>query len=493
MRATKVSDKDVSSCFSFLNDLVRRKKRSMGSCCQTSVINNSTETLGLVPASFRYIAVIGSGIYGIGKGSRQFGLDHTLHLGNLVPLLSDISSDAQVSNILCGYDYTVYIINNDTYSNCNINNNESKHENINISDNIYVAGIIKDKDDYGLYQIKHFVENNIIIKQVCVNVMSSCIFFITNSNQVYGCGKNDFGNLGIGDTKDTSLLSPVVIEYFSHLQTKIIDIQSNGYYSLALTSATLNNPKYIEILVNCWTNSATNNIDIPKDLIHIIGKYCNIGNQVHSSNKYPMTTSEEVHDRMIPKWRKQDFFDGKNIVSLTIGHTCTFLLEASGKIWSVWTDEQKYPTVVEYFVENDIKIVDIKCGGRHILAIDSNYNVYSWGYNDLGQCGHDRGINASSSVSTPKLIVDLAKYKIVKIDCGKNHSYCCSQDGNHWMFGNNMHNECVVDAINTQTSGNQASVKNQYPWILSPYCIDDKSRIQCISLGNDCTIMILDL
>ena len=60
--------------------------------------------------------------------SGQFGLGHGLDLKNLVPLLSGISSDIHVSNILCGCYYAVYIINNDK---------ESKDENVNISNNIY--------------------------------------------------------------------------------------------------------------------------------------------------------------------------------------------------------------------------------------------------------------------------------------------------------------------------------------------------------------------
>ena len=476
----------------------------MGCCCQTSATNIHTiDPSGpcLVHESpgTEHLGVIGSGIYGIGRGtSGQFGLGHTLDLQNLVPILSDISSGTQVSNILCACHHAVYIINNVTSSNRNINDKETIakdeiDENINISNNIYVAGIVNGKHDHGFYQIRYFVENNIIIKRVCVNVMSSCIFFITDKNQVYGCAKNDSGKLGISnkiDTADTSLISPVLIEYFSHLQTKIIDIQSNNCYSLALTTS--NNPKYITRIVNYWTTSSTNNIDIPKDLINIIGKYCNIGNQVHSSNGLFVTSQEEAYDKMIPKWRKRDFFDGKNIVSLTLGSTSSFLLESSGKVWM--NDlYQSYPTVVEYFVENDIKIVDIKSGVAHMLAIDSNYNVYSWGNNSIGQCG--QGVDASSFVSTPKLIVDLAEYKIVNIDCGENHSYCCSQDGKHWMFGANWQNECVVNAIDIQTSGDQVSVTNQdqMPWIESPYCIDDKGRIKCLSLGYEFTIMILDL
>ena len=39
------------------------------------------------------------------------------------------------------------------------------------------------------------------------------------------------------------------------------------------------------------------------------------------------------------------------------------------------------------FVDNEIKIVDIKSGMDFNLALDINGKVYGWGNNDAGSCG----------------------------------------------------------------------------------------------------------
>ena len=33
-------------------------------------------------------------------------------------------------------------------------------------------------------------------------------------------------------------------------------------------------------------------------------------------------------------------------------------------------------------------IIDVKCGAAHNVALDINGDVYSWGHNGHGQCGH---------------------------------------------------------------------------------------------------------
>lgn len=535
----------------------------MGTCCQTSSGSNSASganlaTTSATPVTSTHVATqsdsgrarvaeqivdIPSGMYGIGEGtSGLFGRGHRAHINRLTQLLTN--TPLLVSEIFCGYQHILCIATNghSAYDNERLN--------LNISDNIYVAGdnnmgqcglginVYTGHNDPSanlivkFCKIKYFQQNKIIIKRICTNAVSNCTFFITNNNQVYGCGQNNYGNLGIGDTKNRNL--PVLIDYFSHLQTNmnIVDIQSSAYYSVALTGSE-NDAKRIASIVNYWLNIdidsdnsysysySENKIDIPKDLINIIYKYCRFGNnQVHvtrstqkkiSSVANGLSFKEQKNSKLDCTWTQNDFFDDKNIIALTIGDGFSFWVESSGKVWTcgynhygslgLGYDAETYtrngaeaknanvyyePVLIDYFVKNDIKIVNINSGAGHTLAIDSNNNVYSWGYNDFGQCGHGKP-GTYVNIKTPTLIVSLKKFNIVNIACGEYHSYCCSKDGKHWMFGSNEHSECTIQRLMPSQNNESASLKI----ISSPFCIDDKNRVKCVALGKHCTMIVL--
>ena len=61
---------------------------------------------------------------------------------------------------------------------------------------------------------------------------------------------------------------------------------------------------------------------------------------------------------------------------------------------------------------------DIKCGWSHVLVLDTNGDVWSWGKGTEGQLG--RGTFTSSNV--PSRIETLSQVK--HIACGSSHSLC---------------------------------------------------------------------
>ena len=96
-------------------------------------------------------------------------------------------------------------------------------------------------------------------------------------------------------------------------------------------------------------------------------------------------------------------------------------------------DDLMKPTKIPYFIKEKIIIKDIKCGIAHNIALDINGDVYSWGYNNYGQCGHendDRGYNFYE----PKLIEDVKEFVIDYIDCGCDHSYVKTVDKRHFFL-----------------------------------------------------------
>ncbi len=68
------------------------------------------------------------------------------------------------------------------------------------------------------------------------------------------------------------------------------------------------------------------------------------------------------------------------------------------------------------------------------MALTKRGRVFSWGYNECGQLGHN---NTNYSVNKP-LIVSLSnENSIKKICCGLYHTLLLSSDGHIYWFGNN--------------------------------------------------------
>ena len=127
--------------------------------------------------------------------------------------------------------------------------------------------------------------------------------------------------------------------------------------------------------------------------------------------------------------------------------------------------------MVEYFDDNDVNIISIQSGKYHTLAIDSKYNVYSWGDNQYGQCGHG---TCHDIINAPKLIVKLQGHQITSIDCARIS----------FSLPFNWRTTLVVWF---QWFWSMFNCKN-----VTPQLVDDQDRIRCICLGTNSTIVVLD-
>ena len=178
----------------------------------------------------------------------------------------------------------------------------------------------------------------------------------------------------------------------------------------------------------------------------------------------------------IPSLRDQQ------IVGIYAGLEHSLFLDDLGALWTCgknkhgqlgngpfkkWVD---IPIQIEYFVSQKIKIKEVACGCAHNLVVSEENVIYSWGKNKSGQCGHGTD---KSSYSYPKEIVcfkkmmgvNMASEVEIEIQCGINHSYVRSMDGQRWLFGSNEYNECLL--------------YNYGIAVREPYCIDKLLRKTC--------------
>ena len=92
------------------------------------------------------------------------------------------------------------------------------------------------------------------------------------------------------------------------------------------------------------------------------------------------------------------FFADKTIIQISLGKSHSLALDSEGQVYSWgWNEggqlglgdkKDRYePTLIPYFKENGIFITQLTTAYKHNLALDKNGKVYSWGWNEYGELG----------------------------------------------------------------------------------------------------------
>eukprot|EP01084_Bolivina_argentea_P028437 52848_1 len=328
--------------------------------------------------------------------------------------------------------------------------------------------------------ITFFAEKRIKIKKVCVNTNARATFWIDDLGNVYGAGSNMNGQLGIrkSGSKNTVRKIPLLKE--------ITDIQPAYNYSIALSQT--NNDEII-MVINNWSKHCLSKL-LPLDIINLLIIYYKVSNKIYATsysafggNGHPRTQRNSYHMNM--EWKEIKILMNKNIIKVETGIDHSLFLQDDGTIWccgnnsvgelGIGHDQWIYkPMPIPYFVHNKIVIKQVCCGANHQLAVDDVKHMYSWGGNKFGQCGHGM---VSQCINTPKLVEFCLQSKLNHIDCGSFHSYCGTDNGNHYLFGSNYDNECL-------------NFNDSVTFVKKPLCVNDivanycnGKKIKAIYLG----------
>jgi len=129
------------------------------------------------------------------------------------------------------------------------------------------------------------------------------------------------------------------------------------------------------------------------------------------------------------------------VTSVAVGYNHSALITASKKLYS-W-GENKYgqlglgqnitsaiePSLVSF--NNEVNIYAISCGWSHTLALIDEGLLYSFGWGGYHQLGHGE----PDDEFVPKVIHKLSQTIIVKISCGAYHSAAISDIGDIYTWG----------------------------------------------------------
>ena len=113
----------------------------------------------------------------------------------------------------------------------------------------------------------------------------------------------------------------------------------------------------------------------------------------------------------------------------TDGNVWTWGENTSGQLGNNSTTNSRIPQKIQ--IENNVKIKAISAGREHVLALDTNGNMWSWGKNNNGQLGN----NSTTNSLVPQKIQSEVKFK--DISTGSYHNMALDEKNNIWTWGNN--------------------------------------------------------
>jgi len=233
------------------------------------------------------------------------------------------------------------------------------------------------------------------ISIVGVNKGSSSAFCmaIADNGHVYAWGRNEMGQLGLGDSKDRFV--PQLVKEITGYD--IVEVATGKSHTLFLTSCGKVFAAGSNEQGQCGQGRKTGNLETPKQVVHegaadIISVACGADFSVMLDKEGKVWTFGHPENGTLGHNDDGKFMQKANKVE--------FRCEYSPLQVKVWVEKDtKDKTVTPQPVPN---IVKISCGPNHTVAITSENKVYSWGFGGYGRLGH--------SETADELVPRLIKY-----------------------------------------------------------------------------------
>ena len=140
------------------------------------------------------------------------------------------------------------------------------------------------------------------------------------------------------------------------------------------------------------------------------------------------------------------------------------------------------------------KTIAISSGAYHSFAIDTAYNVWSWGLNSFGETGNDVNIGKDEAVVIgPMKVTSLAGKGIRTIAGGAHHSIAADASGRVWAFGRADASQSGLDVPALAKSNPDAVVlddKDRPRIISTPQQVPGLAGVTKLAVGIDTNIAV---
>jgi len=311
---------------------------------------------------------------------------------------------------------------------------------------------------------------NVKIVTVSSSSCSVHILAVSDVGHVYAWGRNDKGQLGLGDTKERKC--PTLIKELTGY--KIVSVATGKGHSLFLSDEGK--------VLACGDNRS--------------------GQTVGGNNTF---------ENLTPKLIK---YQGPDVSKIACGNEFSMIVDKTGSVWSWGHPEYgqlghntdgatletgKRQTIWSYlyspkkimvWIEKDNKtraiepvtgvvIKEITCGKNHTVVIDEKYRAFSWGFGGYGRLGHSQ----TGDEQVPRLIkfLDGPRRGIKQVVAGGQFNLALSEiPGTCYMWGQyntskeaNMYPKPITDLSGWQIRSIACSSKG---WMVAA----DDSVIGCV-------------
>lgn len=264
--------------------------------------------------------------------------------------------------------------------------------------------------------------NALVTKVIYISAGSYHSIAVNSNGDLYSWGWNGQGQLGNGTNTDSNVPLPVRTAGTPMAGKKIVHVSTGGNFykgsSLALSS---------EGKVYSWGANDQGQL----------------GNGTATNSNLPV----EVKTEGTP-------MAGKKIIQTAIGVTHSMALDSEGKVYS-WGENvngllgtgDAIPTLSPVLVRiggtsmEGKKIVQISAGGAHSMALDSEGNIYAWGWGGEGQLGNGENNNSNVPILVKKEGTGLEGKTIKKVMAGGMFSMVLTSDGSLYSWGKNNYGQ----------------------------------------------------
>ena len=303
-------------------------------------------------------------------------------------------------------------------------------------------------------------------------------FIIKNDGTLWGCGNNQYGELGLGDTSNRTT--------FTQIATNTNNIRSiycgDNHTIILKNDGTLwgTGYNYYGVLGLGDTSTRYTFTQITTNVNDIKSVYCGSRQTFILKNdgtlwgtgyngNGELGLGDTTHRTIFTKITT----NADNIKSISCGYYHTCMLKNDGTLWGCGENSYgqlglgKTTSTETIFTQITTKVNDVKsvhCGGRFTLMLKNDGTLWTCGHNGYGQLGLG---DTSDRATFTQVTTNVDNIK--SIYCGNYYcSFILKNDGTLWGCGHNSYGEFGLGDSSTRTTFTITSINTN--GIKSIYC-----------------------